>query len=419
MPHQLSTAIGGAGETYDTATGSGFHRQVIVVSTSGVLPPPSSSWTLGASTEYTGAISSGSKFIGSVSLSSGLGGSTAVIGSLSSGLSFLGVIGITSGTVGLSSDVTLSSGTRTIGGLAASTAIIGSLSSGLAFLGAVGISSGTVGLSSAVTLSSGSAYLGVVVSATSGIVNLSSGTLQLGAVGISSGTVGLSSAVTLSSGVTYIGTVASASSGLVGIVTNISTGATVLLSTPSLVGLSSVANLIASQTTAGAIASSALWVGAGAVATTAATPAFQSSGAAQAFMVDRAGALTVNLEGPRGFVQTANVVTVANTCYQQFIATPGANLVADIVSLQIFSTGTGSTTIQFGIVTLVSSSGQAVPGRWQIPWHYWLSNSTLGDAPFFASFPVPLTQLTANNAWGIQSTGAPLNIWAQYVVGAS
>jgi hypothetical protein len=189
-------------------------------------------------------------------------------------------------------------------------------------------------------------------------------------------------------------------------VVGLTTTAIVGLTTTSLVGLSSAAASIISQTTAGAVGSSAVFAVGGIVASTANTNATMSSGMIQLFQVDRSGALTVNLEGPRQFVKTARTLTAANTSFQQIIAAPGASLVADIVKFQIWTTAISD-------LTIVTSSGSTA-AAWEIP-----LLSSGADWLRVIDFPIPLTQSGSNIAWGIYCTGSASKIMVQYVVGTS
>lgn len=332
---------------------------------------------------------------GSTFYTAGAGGAGSTLVSLSSGTAYVGVVvSATSGTVNLASGglVVLSSGTAQIGILGPSSANV---------IGIVAQSSNW-NISTGAILSLSSALSNYITNSTTVPVYLGASTSNI--VGV----VGISSAVTLSSGALYVGTVVSASSGLV------------YFSTTTTVGITTSLNTTLSQTTAGAVASSGIYVGGGIVASTANTNTTISSGGAQTFQVDRSGALTVNLEGPRQFIKTANLVTVANTCFQQLIPTPGASLVTDLISLVAFSTVIGgSTTLPVGIITVLSSCGQQDPGIWKFKMFFWNQYSTAGGETQFFSFPIPLTQLTSNNAWGILSTGQAINVSAQYVVGTS
>jgi len=396
----------------NTLVGTTVYRQRIVIgsdATSSGFVNPSSVWptsgTIGLPVRIVG---SSGIVLGSVAPSSNwaLSSGTAMIGTVVSATS--GIVNLsTTSVVGLTTTATVGLTTTSVVGLSSSIQNYVTNSTtvpvylGLSTSNIVGI----VGLSSAVTLSSGSAYLGVVVSATSGTVNLSTTSV----VGLTTtSVVGLTttSLITLSSGVLTIGTLTT------GTVVNVTTGSVVGLTTTSvvgltttaLVGLSTTANAITSQTTAGAVGSSNVFVGGGIVASTANTNPTMSSGMIQLFQVDRSGVLTVNLEGPRQFIKTASLLTAANTSFQQIIAAPGASLVADITKVQIWSTAGN-------IVTFVTSSGSTA-AAWNFPLSSgseWLKNY---------DFPIPLTQSGSNIAWGVYSTVAA-RIMVQYVVGTS
>jgi hypothetical protein len=406
-----------------------------------IVPP----FGLGPSTEFIGALSSGAKPIGTVTLSSGslslgivtlssgLAGSTASIGALSSGSAFIGSVALTSGssgtqlgTVSLSSGtVSLTSGSLSLGivtlssGLAGSTASIGALSSGGAFIGIVALSSGssgtqmgTVSLSSGtVSLTSGSLFLGSVA-LTSG----SSGN-QLGTVSLSSGTVTLTSGslslgtVVLSSGTLTLGTLTTGTAvGLTTAATNV-----VALSTVNL-------GILVPASTVGAAAGAWAEVVGGIVSSTG-TVTRQSSGNAQQLQVDPYGRPVMLLHTPLAAINTANLVTAANTSQQQLIAAPGANTMAHITVLEAWSTIAATSALNGTYVTLYSSSGQADPGRWKFPLFI---GSTAGNnmspsAIVFRDFDPPLTQPTANNGWFVvsSSSGIVVQIQVQYFLAST
>jgi hypothetical protein len=444
------------GSSFYTAGGGGSASTLVSLSS-------------GTSLVGTVDVSSGTRFLGivaissgTVSLSSGLGASTAQIGSL--GPSSGNVVGL----VGLSSAVTLSSGTLTLGTLTTGTVV------GLTTTSVVGLSSAltnyvTNSTSVPVYQSSGNVVGLVAPSSNWSMALLGSSGFVVGQVAQSSGfaftstsvalapssgnvigLVGLSSAVTLSSGVLTLGTLTTGTVvgltttsvvGLSSAVTNYVTNSTtvpVYLGQSSgvvvgLVGLSSAVTLSSGGLTIGTLTTGTVvgltttsivgltttsLVGfsttaniVSGVVSNAANPAAISSGGVAPYMVDQMGKSVVAMYGPRGLIGSTFSAVTANTSMTQVVSAAGAGLMRDIIALEIFSTA-GTTALAKTTVMLFSSSGQAEPG-------VWMTQILLGPTipTYRIDFNTPLPQLTANNPWFIVSTSsaAPVRAVAQYV----
>lgn len=341
-------------------------------------------------------------------------------------------------------------------------------------IGSSGDVLGLVGLSSDVTLSSGTRYLGTVVGASSGVVSLTTtsivGLTTTSLVGLSSsiqnyitnsttvpvylglstanivGIVGLSSAVTLSSGALYLGTVVSASSGVIGLTTTSVVG----LTTNNTIGFTSAtldlisgttgnkylpvrltdgstfytagsggagstvvdATLSSGTRTIGDLDASTAVIGTiGGVVAIAGFPTAVSSGNQIAPMFDKFGRQVIIEAGPPDLVGSTFSAITANTSMTQLVSAPGSNLLRDLLGITIYSTA-GTTALGKTTVMLFSSSGQAEPGVWA-----WQMIVGPTQPPIIHVWDRALPQLTANNPWYIVSTSSAVTVraFAHYV----